>query len=65
MFLILICYYSCFFFTTENLKNSVLLRVLCGELKIYSSLKASAGSTFDALDTGMAVPIREMTRSSK
>ena len=38
--------------------------VICGELN-YSSLKASAGSTFAARITGMAVPIKDMIRSSR
>ena len=38
--------------------------VICGEPN-YSSLKASAGSTFAARITGMAVPIKDMMRSSR
>ena len=38
--------------------------VICGEPN-YSSLKASAGSTFAARITGMAVPIKEMMRSRR
>ena len=38
--------------------------VICGEPN-YSSLKASAGSTFDARITGIAVPINAMDSSSK
>ena len=38
--------------------------VICGEPN-YSSLKASAGSTFAARITGMAVPIKDMIRSSR
>ena len=43
---------------------SVEICVICGELN-YSSLNASAGSTFAARITGMAVPIKEMTKSSR
>ena len=49
----------------ENLKNSVRLCILCGGLKIYSSRKASAGSTFTALRTGINVPIKAMTSKAK
>ena len=38
--------------------------VICGEPN-YSSLNASAGSTFAARTTGMAVPIKDMIRSSR
>ena len=38
--------------------------VICGELN-YSSRSASAGSTFDARITGMAVPIKDMMSSNK
>ena len=38
--------------------------VICGEPN-YSSLKASAGSTFAARITGMAVPIKDMIRSRR
>ena len=38
--------------------------VICGELN-YSSRSASAGSTFAARITGMAVPIKDMIRSSR
>ena len=38
--------------------------VICGESN-YSSLKASAGSTFVALDTGISVPIKAMTSKAK
>ena len=38
--------------------------VICGEPN-YSSLKASAGSTFAARITGMAVPIKDMMRSRR
>ena len=38
--------------------------VICGELN-YSSRSAFAGSTFAARITGIAVPIKEMIRSSK
>ena len=38
--------------------------VICGELN-YSSRSASAGSTFAARITGMAVPIKDMMRSSR
>ena len=38
--------------------------VICGKPN-YSSLKASAGSTFAARITGMAVPIKDMIRSSR
>ena len=38
--------------------------VICGEPN-YSSLKASAGSTFAARITGMAVPIKDMMSSNK
>ena len=38
--------------------------VICGEPN-YSSLNASAGSTFAARITGMAVPIKDMMRSRR
>ena len=38
--------------------------VICGEPN-YSSLNASAGSTFAARITGMAVPIKDMMSSNK
>ena len=38
--------------------------VICGELN-YSSRSASAGSTFAARITGMAVPIKDMMRSRR
>ena len=40
------------------------ISVICGEPN-YSSLNASAGSTFAARITGMAVPIKDMIRSSR
>ena len=40
------------------------ISVICGEPN-YSSLNASAGSTFAARITGMAVPIKDMMRSRR
>ena len=40
------------------------ISVICGEPN-YSSLNASAGSTLAARITGMAVPIKDMKRSSR